>query len=357
MQLALNPAVQEDGKYTDKQKEQLKEANDAISKKRQEVFKNMGGPRGNRGAAKGANNNANGKGAAKGKGAANTNGGAANTNGGADNANGNAQDPTGGNPNAGGGGFGGGAGFGGAPPDPEAMQAAMEKMQKAMAAIQKQTDEALKKILKKEQIARLSEIDLRRQGPMAVFRDDIAQKLGISEEQMVMMQEVRNDMRTGQREARKGQGAVQRAIRDQMQAAGIDTNAPPAAADPNAPAQKGGGGRNRGPNREAQEKFLASNPELKKQMDEAQKASDQVQDQAIAAIGEVLTKSQKNKFNKMLGKPFDVDKLRNPGGPGGPPAATDATAKKDETAKEDAAKTSSAKKPTTKKTTKKKSAA
>jgi hypothetical protein len=348
----LNPAVQEDGKYTDKQKDQLKEANEAITKKTQEAFKNMGFQRGNRGAGaakgannKGANNNAKGA-AAKGDADANADPNAA------------AQNPTGANPKGARGGFGGGPGGGGAfPLDPEAMQKARDAMMKTMQGIQKMTDESLKKILKKEQIARLSEIDLRRQGPMAVFREDIAKKLGIDEPQMEMMAQVRNEMRQGQREARKNQGAVQKALRDEMQAAGIDPNPP---ADPNAPAQKGG--RNRGPNREAQQKYLATNPEMKQQMDAAQKASDAVQDEAVAAIGEVLTKTQKNKFNKMLGKPFDVEKLRNfgpGGGPGGgPPSATDAEAKTEETAKDDAPKSTASKKSTTKKTTtKKKSAA
>ena len=226
-------------------------------------------------------------------------------------------------------------------------------MQKA----QKDTDAALKKILKPEQITRLGEIELRQQGPTAILRRaDIAKKLGISDEQMEMLQGVQEEMRSAQGEMRGQQREAMRAIQDQMQATLGGGNQ----ADANANGGGGGGGGRRGGNngpgnREAMQKYLESNPEAKAQMDQFTKQGDALKNQTFAAIGQVLSKAQKNKFDKMLGKPFDIAKLTNPGAPGAPPA--DAAAKTDEPEKKTAAK-GTAKKTTTKKsTTKKKSAA
>ena len=259
-----------------------------------------------------------------------------------------------------------------------------------------------------------AQIDLRRQEDDALFREEIAMKLGISDEQMAEMQTIRNQSRNLQGEARKAQRQVQTTIRQQMEAAGLiapqQNNGPggrggnnggggnngAGGAGNNGAGNNGGGsngggnnapggggnngpgggnnrrgGGNNGPGggpgggqafRDAMDKYLASNPEMKSQMDQSRDATTKVQDQMHAALGQVLSKGQKNKFNAMLGKIFDVAKLRGgPGGPpGAPPAATaDAAEKKDQVASgSTSAKKSTAKKTTaktTKKTTKTKS--
>lgn len=74
-----------------------------------------------------------------------------------------------------------GANGGGAQrPDPETMRADMQELQN-------QTEAAFARILSKPQRSQLNQIDLQRQGPMAVLRPEIAEKLGIDDGQMEEM--------------------------------------------------------------------------------------------------------------------------------------------------------------------------
>jgi len=275
--LLENPAVQTELKLTEEQKTQLKSTTELVNAERTKLFAGMGRNR--------RNNNTN-----------NADPNAAN------NADPNAAPPT----------------------DPETMRANMQ-------AFQGNVEKAYKKVLTKDQLTRLTQIDLQNQGPMAVFRPEIAQKLNISEDQMAQMQEIQQ----GQRE----QEAFL-AYRRQF-----DRNA----------FRKDDGSFDR----EAMKKALDT-PEAKARQAEMKSQIDKGQSLATKAVAKVLTKNQKKKFNDMLGKEFDVASLRGQGGPGGAPAAAAATTDAEKTKATNTntkASTSAKKKGTSKKGARSKTAA
>jgi len=170
--------------------------------------------------------------------------------------------------------------------DPEVMQANFAKLTKG-------TEALWAKVINKTQRKRLDEIDLQRQGPLAVLQPEMAKKLNISDDQMAQMQELVSGQRDEMQQQRQAQ--MQQFV----------------GADGNFDFQKMRDFRN--------------TDEGKAQRAEQQKQFTQSQEQLVAAIGKILTKNQKTKFNTMLGKKFDLTKLDNgpggPGGPGGPPPA------------------------------------
>lgn len=64
----------------------------------------------------------------------------------------------------------------------------MEEMRKKAETAGKAFEEKMNKILKPEQLARLKELSLQRQGAMALLRPDIAKDLGLTEDQRKKMQ-------------------------------------------------------------------------------------------------------------------------------------------------------------------------
>ena len=207
-----------------------------------------------------------------------------------------------------------------------------------MAKMQKQTDAIYAEVLKKDQVERLRQIDLRRQGQLAVLRPEIASKIGITDMQQEKIQAAQQEINAEMRESMPD-------IRQAM--AGV--------------LQNEDGSR---VSREERQKRMEE-PAVKSQMESMRRTSTQLmataQKATIKAVSRELTKKQKDKFNALLGKPFDLTKLTNDRGPGsgGPPAADAATAdatKADAATEKTSAKSStSKKKATTRKGTRKSS--
>lgn len=200
-------------------------------------------------------------------------------------------------------------------------------MQENFAKLTKGTEAIFAKVITKVQRERLTQIDLQRQGPLAVLQPEMAKKLNIGEDQMTTIQEVQ----TGQRDQMREQ--MQQGMQQFMDADGQF-------------------------DRQKMRDFMKSD-QGKAQRKEQQVQFSDSQDQLIASISKVLTKNQKAKFNAMQGKKFDLTKLDtgNNGGPGGtPPAADAAAATPAATATDTAAPTDTPKKGTTKKSTSKKKA-
>jgi len=311
-------AVQDDIKLTDKQKEQVAAHRDAMTKKRDTLM-----PR--------RNNNG-------GPGGPTTNGTTTTTAN-----NGGAMGPNGVDPNAvngNGNGNGGGRGNRGnnavdntANLDPEQLalqqqqqQADRETRRANMAALQEQTEQGYQKILTKPQIVRLGQIDLQRQGPMAVMQPEMREKLSMQPDQEVQLDEIRQGLRDAQNETRQAQRDFMASLRTQNGGDG------------------GAAGGNGGMDRAAWQQMM-DRPEVKAQREQSQKQNDKLQDQAIAAVRKVLYKKQRDAFNKMLGKPFDLTKLDNnpngatPAADAAKAAATADAAKKADATKADAAST------------------
>ncbi len=338
------PAVQEDIALTADQKKKIDTVKEAVSKKRQALM-----PRRNN--ANGANGGANANaatGAANGGANANAKAATGNANGGGranrgnrtgnNNANTNAVDANGnpipsgvangnGNGNGNGGaGFGGGGPGGGGPGGgrfqmtPE-MQAAFQEMQEYSNAA---NANITTKILTKKQVTRLQQIDLQRQGPLAVLNDDIALKLNISEDVLAEMKGIQDQSRQSRREMFQAQ-------------------------------------RQNGPNfMTADGRFDRAAMQAYNNTDEGkaaqakmQQTTKQMQNDTIAQIGKLLTKNQKAKFNAMQGKEFDLTKLTTDPNAPTPPASDTAkaaatTTKATTSTTKDQPKTSAKKKATSK---------
>jgi Spy/CpxP family protein refolding chaperone len=280
LSLASDPAVQEELKLTAEQKAKL----EALAQTRQQAFPGRrgagangqpgGGPGGPGGGALGRGG--------PGGGAGGPGGGAGGPGGGAGGPGGGAGGPGGRALGRGGPGGPGGAGF-----DRQAMMARMEEQRK-------ETEAELDKILTEDQHARLEEIALQQEGPLAVARPEIASKIDVTSAQSEKIQQILTQMQAQQTQLRE----------EQRQSFG---------------GPGGGGGR---PD--------FNDPSFRAQMEKMQQATEAIRTAAIGRVAQVLTRSQKDAFNKLQGKSFDMTKLQqrgpqqrggrrggNPGQPGG----------------------------------------
>jgi hypothetical protein len=375
LSLASNPAVQEDMKVKDKQKAQIKTLSDKFNVQSREIWTQMGGgpggPGGPGGGPPGGAPNAQGKGGRRQgqNGQGNGNGQAdvqvAQGNGGFGGVdNGQIQDPNapGFDPNQGqaGGGQGGQGGGGrgnrgpGGQQDPgRAQQFAM--MREAMDELTQGAEASLGKILDKTQATRLKQIQLQLQGPGAILREDMMEKLGIDESQIQMLDEVRSNYRTAQRENGQARRDVMKAVFKAIPNQNNGQNADDAAnggnggnnGNGNAANGNGGNGNGRNGGRgnrgrldpEAMKKAM-EDPQIQAQMEQMNTQDQKLENQFSLAIAKVLTPRQRALYKKMLGAPFDKSKMgtggpwggRGGNGPGGNPATAKAGATAGKTA-------------------------
>ncbi len=252
--------------------------------------------------------------------------------------------------------------------DPEQMRTRMEKFQK-------EQKDSVAKILEPKQNARLFEIDLQREGLLAVARSDVAAKLKLTEDQTSRVEKIVEEMRAAERDSmpRPPGDAQRRPGRNQQRNGRDRANAdeandqefpgggPPGGGDfpgggppgegdfpggppgegefPNGPPGEGGfpgggppgegdfqngppgGGRFRGgpPGEGGRPDF---NPEeFRARFEEMRKEREKIRSSATSQINSVLSPEQQAAFKKLQGKPFDLASLRPGPGPGGPPRA------------------------------------
>ena len=200
LQLASNPAVQEDLKVTDKQKAQIKSLIDKYNAQNRELRAQMGGPGGpGRGEMRRATHSEVGALATETPPHRPTASPAASSDS-------RVRTPT---PRA------AAAATGSARPvDPEVAQRRMlafQAMNQAMNELRQSAEASLGKILDKGQVARLKQIDLQRAGPDVIFRPDVSEKLNIDEAQVELLNEVRGGRREAQQETRRARGEMMKA--------------------------------------------------------------------------------------------------------------------------------------------------
>lgn len=183
-------------------------------------------------------------------------------------------------------------------PNPE-MQAAFEEMR---AYSDSANANITNKILTRQQVARLRQIDLQRQGPLAVLNDDVALKLNIREDVLAWMKGIQYQCRQARTETYltlRLNGPIFQTANGQFDRAAMQT--------------------------------YRDSREGKAAQTRMQHTTDQMQNQAISQIGKLLSKNQKAKFKAMQGKDFDVAKLtNNPTTPPSPEAAATTTPAKDQ---------------------------
>ena len=210
------------------------------------------------------------------------------------------------------GGFPGGrGGRGGGPGGGNNNPMTRQMLGQAMDALQADVDAAFLKLLDAKQKPRIKQIALQAKGTRAFSDPDpeVYEKLQMTDEQV-------EEIRTANNELRQGQFQAMRDLYAQF--------APPDDNNNN----NGNGGNNGG--RRGGMPNLAN-------LDEATRAKFEQQNQelqsknastSMAAVGKLLSASQKKAYNKMIGDPFDVAKLRTPtGAPGAPGAPATAAAK------------------------------
>jgi hypothetical protein len=223
-------------------------------------------------------------------------------------------------------------------PDPQTVMA-------AMTTLRRQQDAAIAKVLDKSQKTRLSEIELQRDGIVAVARKEIATKLKITAVQSKKIQAIIDDMRIAQRTLMPqfgggppGGGGFPGGGGPPPGGPGggdFGGGPPPGGGPggdgpfPGGPPGGGEGGFPGGPPQgEGGRGFPGggppgagpdfNNPEMRAQFAKMREAQDKLQTTATKKIKAVLTKDQKAAFDEMLGEPFDLSTLRRgPGGPGG----------------------------------------
>ncbi len=322
--VALIPAVQEELKLKEPQKVKLTalneksksardQANQARQKLMQEAGIQWGGPGGPGGPGQNNGNNQNQNGGRGRRGQQNAQGG-------------NDQAAGGQGGQGAQGGQGGRGGRGNRPQFTEEQQAAMQEImsnvQAEMERINTTTETTLAKILDKAQYNRLKQVKLQLDGPTALLRDDMVEKLNISEEQVEQIRTLMTERRDLQRDARKAQGEIFQAFRD----------ANPQPEQDQAQAQNGNNGnQRRGPrfDPEQMKKFMEQ-PDVKAKMDEVRDKESSIEKQFAASVIKVLYPRQQKAYEKMLGDPFDRSKIGGPAGwgfPGGRNRNQDATKK------------------------------
>jgi hypothetical protein len=213
-----------------------------------------------------------------------------------------------------------------------------EMMREAMQALQQESEGALAKILNKTQVKRLKEIQLQVQGPSAVLRDDVAEKLEITDDQRAEIQNVLNEGNAARRQIMQKNMQLFRTIMPNQPGGGNppgagapdpnggapDPNgADPAAGQAGGPGGAGGrsgrGGRG-GPGgpggpggrpmwSAADMQKIMERPDVKAKMDETRKEQSELRDKEYAMIFKAMDRGQVSSFKRMLGKAFDVDSV------------------------------------------------
>jgi len=190
-------------------------------------------------------------------------------------------------------------------------------MREAMQQLQHESEGELARVLDRNQVKRLKEIQLQVEGPAAVIREDVAEKLEITEDQHAEIQDIVNEAKATRRQLMAKGWEMMRSLM------------PPPPGGGNQPGQgglggPGGQGGRGGQNRpqfdpEAFQKLMEK-PEVKAKIDEAQKEQKQHREREYAMVYKAMDSRQRSAFKKMLGKPFDVESIRGGffrGGPGG----------------------------------------
>ncbi len=188
---------------------------------------------------------------------------------------------------------------------------------------------SLAKILTKKQYTRLNQIALQMEGVAALGRDDVAEAIFLSPDQIETIRQIMTENKTKQIGFIMGQAFAMRGQRGQgqgrLQGQGQGEEARPG----ERPQSKAAPAQDEDP--EAQAKRRAANRErMEGQFTKMRNGTDDIQNATTTKILKVLTKRQRERFDKLLGPPFDPKKFSFPGQPGRPQAsADDAAVKKD----------------------------
>ena len=173
-----------------------------------------------------------------------------------------------------------------------------QEIMQGMASLRREHDLASSRVLDKTQKARLAQLELQRQGLLAVAKSDVATKIKLTSPQSKKVKAILAEMNQARSKAMP------------TPPAGVG-GFPPGGEAPGDGGFFGGGFPTAGmPD--------VNSEEFKAQFAKMMEADKKLRATAGQKIGEILTKEQNDAFEKLLGKPFDFAKLT----PGPQPAAT-----------------------------------
>jgi len=191
-----------------------------------------------------------------------------------------------------------------------------------MQKLRKDEESALAKILDAKQMKRVREIGLQMEGPFAILHNqELAQKLGVTEEQYAEIQDV-------EQQANEKGRAIGQQMRTVMEKVRASMPQPPQ----NENQDDNGRGRRGNFDREAFRKAM-EDPEVKAATDKIGQQQAALRDQNFSRVFKALDRGQSSKYKQMLGDKFDTEGMIRgmfaggpPGGPGGPAAPNAAPA-------------------------------
>jgi hypothetical protein len=189
--------------------------------------------------------------------------------------------------------------------DPEAMRSTMDNLRREQEA-------AASKILDKTQKARLTQIELQREGVLAVARKEIAAKLKLTATQSKKIKAIVDEMQ--QTMARSMPRPPGDGFPGRPPGGGGAQNGEVGGGPPQGGGNPGGGppqGRGGPPD--------FDNEEVRARFAKMREDGEKLRTAATKQVEEVLTKDQRVVFDKLLGKPFDFSTIRPGPGPGGRP--------------------------------------
>ena len=161
-------------------------------------------------------------------------------------------------------------------------------MQQAMTNFESQVETTVLKAVEPKQRTRIKQIALQAEGAGAFNNPEVIQALGMTQDQVMAIEGIRND-------SRRAQGALMGELFTAMR--GNNDN--------NGGGNNGGRGRGGRP-----DPATFQTPEFQAKFKTVQENREKLDDQTMAAVGKALTKAQRSKFNSMIGEKFDVAKLR-----------------------------------------------
>lgn len=176
-------------------------------------------------------------------------------------------------------------------------QAVRQVVTQAMDALQVEIEAAFLKPLDAKQKARIKQISLQAEGVAALQKDEVIDKVGLSEEQVAAVQAVRDELRNNQR---------------QLMGQLFNNN--------------GGGG---GPGGGRPDPAMFQTPEFQAKLKQVEGDQKKLTSSSMSMALKALTSGQRTIFKKMLGEPFDVSQVgggmmarfRPQPAPGAPPTA------------------------------------
>jgi hypothetical protein len=219
----------------------------------------------------------------------------------------------------------------------------MDEMRETTTQLRLSAEGSLGKILDKRQVTRLKQIQLQLDpsGAFVVLREDMVEKLNLSEEQVQQLTEIRDGQRQKSRELQKaGRPAFEAAMRqinpDFANVAGFGGRNGGGNRGNRGNGGNGANGGNAGNNgngnqgnrpqfdRAAFQKAMESvrdNPEVKAEREKMRDQTKKVDDESYAIVLKNLYPRQRATLKNMVGAPFDRSLMGNPfdrfgGGPG-----------------------------------------